>query len=60
MGRIDDVRVVAAIRGWVTNPGGAITQRRALPAEFNAIQWLAPEPLAPGARMNFTYDVTVE
>jgi hypothetical protein len=30
----------------VTNPGGALTQRRALPA--------------PGARMIFTYDVTVE
>ena len=44
----------------VTNPGGAVTQRRALPAEFNAIRWLAPELLAPGARMTFAYDVIVE
>ena len=44
----------------LTNPGGGVTQRPALPAEFNAIRWLGPELLAPGARMTFAYDVTVE
>jgi uncharacterized repeat protein (TIGR01451 family) len=44
----------------VTNPGGATTQRRALPAEFDAIRWNATQPLAPGARMTFAYDVIFE
>jgi uncharacterized repeat protein (TIGR01451 family) len=44
----------------VTNPDGTKTQRKALPAEYNAIRWLAPAPLAPGARMTFAYDIIVE
>jgi uncharacterized repeat protein (TIGR01451 family) len=44
----------------VTNPGGTNTTRRALPAEFNAIRWLDPLLLAPGARVIFTYDIIVE
>ncbi|HEX3865800.1 MAG TPA: NEW3 domain-containing protein [Gemmatimonadaceae bacterium] len=44
----------------VTNPGGVTTQRRALPAEFDAIRWTAAVPLAPGARMTFAYDVIFE
>ena len=44
----------------VTNPGGAITVRRALPAEYDAIRWVDPVPLAPGARVTFGYDVIVE
>jgi uncharacterized repeat protein (TIGR01451 family) len=41
----------------VTNPGGATTVRRALPSEFDAIRWMAPAALAPGARATFAYDV---
>jgi uncharacterized repeat protein (TIGR01451 family) len=44
----------------VTNPGGTVTPRRALPAEFDAIRWTAPAALAPGARMTFAYDVIFE
>jgi uncharacterized repeat protein (TIGR01451 family) len=44
----------------VTNPGGAVTTRRALPAEYNAIRWIVPAPLAPGSKASFAYDVIVE
>jgi uncharacterized repeat protein (TIGR01451 family) len=44
----------------VTSPGGMTAVRRALPAEFNAIRWTVPAPLAPGARMTFAYDVIFE
>jgi uncharacterized repeat protein (TIGR01451 family) len=44
----------------VTNPGGTTTTRPALPHEYNAIRWADPQPLAPGARITFAYDVIVE
>jgi uncharacterized repeat protein (TIGR01451 family) len=44
----------------VTNPGGAVATRRALPSEYDAIRWIDPAPLAAGARTTFAYDVIVE
>jgi uncharacterized repeat protein (TIGR01451 family) len=44
----------------VTNPGGAITTRRALASEYNAIRWIDPAPLPAGASTTFAYDVIVE
>jgi uncharacterized repeat protein (TIGR01451 family) len=44
----------------VTNPGGTTAVRRALASEIDAIRWVDPVPLAPGARASFAYDVIVE
>jgi uncharacterized repeat protein (TIGR01451 family) len=44
----------------VINPGGAITTRRALASEYDAIRWIDPAPLVPGTKATFTYDVIVE
>jgi uncharacterized repeat protein (TIGR01451 family) len=44
----------------VTQPDGTVTMRPALAREINALRWVTPGPLAPGAHLTFAYDVSVE
>jgi uncharacterized repeat protein (TIGR01451 family) len=44
----------------VTHPDGTTTMRPALAREINALRWVTPVPLAPGAHLSFAYDITVE
>jgi uncharacterized repeat protein (TIGR01451 family) len=44
----------------VTNPDHTTTIKPALAGDYNAVRWLAPDPLAPAAHTAFSYDVIVE
>lgn len=44
----------------VKHADGTITMRPALAREIDALRWITPLPLAPGARVSYAYDVIVQ